>query len=224
MAATNPEVTTPVLLGGHKADVYFDKANSGPEEVLPSDYKPSSAPYTATRTIAFTPERAQEMVQWATPHNEGALLKKQQVIKQSVIAALSERCPFPIGDVIQTGSGVCGTLVRKYEEQIELIAFVTGLRIEGVEDYRGPFIDFMLEYLKHNLDRAPREGGQTQVPQVRPSYPIPIRTVAHCCLVEAHCLCIISINNQGEESSVGDNGDAAEVNFTLISLAPSTGH
>ena len=110
---------------------------------------------------------------WATPHNEVALREKQQQVKQGIVAALGERCPFPIGDVIEVGPSACGTMVRKYGEQMELLAFVTGLQVEGVGEYRGPFVDFMLEYLKHNLNKAPRRGVPSQVPAVSEPFMVP---------------------------------------------------
>ena len=58
-------------------------------------------------------------------------------------------------------------------EQMELLAFVTGLQVEGVGEYRGPFVDFMLEYLKHNLDKAPRRGVPSQVPAVSEPFMVP---------------------------------------------------
>jgi len=164
--ATNKDVTTPMLLGAHKNDYYE-------EEQRVSDHPPASAvtdvstpPYTPTRGIAFTAERAAEMVVWATPHNEMGLREKQQSVKKAITAALGERCPFPIGEVVEVGPSACGTMVRKYGETMELVAFVMGLQLQGVQDYRGPFIDFMLEYLKHNMDKAPNPAAQSHVPTV----------------------------------------------------------
>ena len=86
----------------------------------------------------------------------------------AVTAALVARSPFSVTSVHKIGSAGSGTLVRthpphrsalhpyraqvrRYEEQLELLVFVSGLSAAGAEDYRAPFVDFMLEYLKHNL-------------------------------------------------------------------------
>ena len=108
----------------------------------------SSRPYTPTNEIGFTPARAQEMVAWATPrHNDNLRIKQEQTIDE-ILTALGEKCPFPVAEIFQIGAGRSDTMVRKYEEQLEVIAVVSGLSSAGCVDYRAPFIDFLLEYLR----------------------------------------------------------------------------
>jgi len=113
----------------------------------------TSRPYTPSNEIGFTPERAQEMVVWATPrYNDNLRIRQEQVLEE-VLHALGEKCPFPVSEMYQIGAGKADTMVRKYEEHLEVVAVVTGLSSAGCVEYRAPFIDFILEYLRCWLKR-----------------------------------------------------------------------
>ena len=86
----------------------------------------------------------------------------------AVKSALETRSPFAVASVVKIGAAGSRTLVsccigthflrtleplqvRRFEEQLEILVLVKGLNLNGSDEYRAPFIDFLLEYLKHNL-------------------------------------------------------------------------
>jgi len=100
---------------------------------------------------AFDDERLQQLIEWATPNDHQALIESHRWLTSAIGMALKARSPFDVVDFANIGASGRGCEVCHYEEDLELVVQLRGLAMGGVEDYRGFFLDFMLEYLKANL-------------------------------------------------------------------------